>query len=96
MDNPRHFSRDPWWVIPLAGVLAALMPLWRHHSLESALPGIGLAEAMSVSGGLGLLASSLLVLRSHVRSPFWAGVVLWMGILIIGLGISAFLTFAGQ
>lgn len=94
IDRSRHFSRDPWWVVPLAGAIAALLPLWRYGSLQSYLPGIGLAEAMAVSGGLGLLASALLVFRSHVSSPFWASVVLWLGILIAGLGVSAFLAFA--
>ena len=85
------FSREPWWVVPLAGVVAALLPLLKYGRLQRNVPGIGLVEAMSIAGGLGLLASAILVARSHVRSAFWSNVVLWLGILVVGVGASILL-----
>lgn len=89
--EPRHFSREPWWVVPIAGVIAALCPLLKYGQLQR--QGIGIVEAMTAAGGLGMLAATILVARSHVRSPFWSGVVLCLGILVAGIGASLFLAF---
>jgi hypothetical protein len=89
--EPRHLSREPWWVIPLSGAVTALLPLLKYGRFQRAVPGVGLVEAMSLAGTLGLLASTVLVARSHVRTPVWSNVVLWLGILVVGIGVSVLL-----
>ena len=82
----RHFSREPWWVIPLGGFAAALLPLLKYGRLQQALPGTDLGSAMMTAGCLGAVASAILVARSHVRDPFCSNVVLWLGILVVAVG----------
>jgi hypothetical protein len=67
------------------------LPLLKYGSFQRAVPGVGLVEAMGIAGALGLLGSSVLVARSRVRSPFWSNVVLWLGILAVGVGASVLL-----
>ena len=67
---------------------AAAVEIW---ALRSALPGVGLIEAIGIAGALAMLAASVLVARSHVRNRFWSNVVLWLGILLVGIGASILL-----
>jgi hypothetical protein len=46
---------------------------------------------MAFTGGLGLLAASILVARSYVQSAFWSKVVLCLGILVVAVGAVVFL-----
>jgi hypothetical protein len=92
VSEPRHFSREPLWLVPLAASVAALLPLLQYSRFRRNVPGVGLAEAMLTAGGLGALASAALVARSHVRSVFWSNVVLWLGILTAAAGACALLS----
>ena len=85
--DPKHFSREPWWMVPVGGLIAALLPLAKYQHFQRRLPGIGLREAMLTAGCLGAAAAAVLVVRSHVRSIFWSNVVLWVGILLVTIGV---------
>lgn len=85
--GPRHFTKEPWWVVPLAGGIAALLPLVKYGQFRRAELGIGLVETMLTLGLLGVVASALLVVRSRIRSSVWSNVVLWLGIVIIAIGV---------
>ena len=37
--QPRHWTREPWWVIPLAGAVAALLPLLKYRRFQRACLG---------------------------------------------------------
>jgi hypothetical protein len=82
-----HYTREPWWVVPLAGAVTAMLPIWKYASLQSHLPGIGLFQAMLTAGGLGTAAATMLVARSWIRSAILAEFCLWIGILVIALGV---------
>lgn len=84
----RHFTREPWWVVALAGVVMALFPLWKYGRVQELMPGVSLPLRMALFGGMGVVGSSILVARSYVRSPFWSNVVLWLGIFVIAAGVS--------
>lgn len=89
MDEPRppkHYTKEPWWVVPLGGAAAALVPLIRRGHFERSNLGVGLPEATLPLGVLGTVAAALLVARSHIRSVAWSNVVLWLGILLIAMG----------
>ena len=85
---PEHFTRQPWWLVPLGGLVAALLPLFKYGKFQQKVPGIGLAEAMATAGCLGLLGAGVLVARSHIRSVGWANTVLWGGMVLAALGFS--------
>lgn len=82
-----HFTREPWWVVVVATVATAILPIWKAGQFRQAFPGVGMIQGMCMWGAMGFVASTVLVLRSRVRSPFWANFLLWSGILAIVLGI---------
>jgi len=86
LQQPKHFTREPWWVVPIGGIAAGLLPLIKYGRFKQANLGVGLAEAMITAGLLGSAAAALLVARSHIRSVGWSNLVLWLGILVIALG----------
>lgn len=72
-------------MVPLGGVAVAMCVVWKFGKLRQNIPGITLLQAVTVGLGLGSLAAAILIVRSHVRSPFWANVILWTGILFCAL-----------
>ena len=80
---PKHYTKDPWWGIIVAGIIAAFVPLVFYGRLPNSLKEQGLLAAMSTFGGLGTVASIPLIARSHIRSIAWSNVVLWCGILFM-------------
>jgi hypothetical protein len=44
---------------------------------------------MAVFAGFGALGSVVLILRSRVKSPFWANCLLFSGIFLIAIGVCA-------
>jgi len=53
------------------------------------VPGITVGTALFTAASLGTLASAILMVRSHVRSAFWANVILWLGMLMVAAGVCA-------
>ena len=85
---PEHFTRQPWWLVPLGGLVTALLPVLKYGKFQQKIPGIGLGEAMATAGCLGLFGAGILVARSHLRSVVWANVILWGGMVLVALGFS--------
>lgn len=82
-----HFTREPWWLVPLAGLVVAALTLWKFNDLQYRMPNISLTVALITAAGLGSAGAAVLVLRSHVRSVFWSNVILWFGIVTTAMGI---------
>ena len=81
--EPRHYTREPWWVVPLAGIILGLLPVLKYSEFQRRnTTGLSLPVLMLGSGSLGVLAAVPLVVRSHIRSAFWSNVVLWIGVVI--------------
>jgi hypothetical protein len=89
----RHFTREPWWVVPLAGLIAGALPLIKWTGSSGPETGIGVLAEMGMMAALGMLAAALLLARSYIKSAFWSNVVLWLGILVIALGVCAVSVF---
>lgn len=86
----KHFTREPWWVIPLSAAVVATLPVWRYADVQRAnTTALGLPALVGAFAAAGAAASSVLVLRSHIRSPFWANVALIAGMVVIALTVSA-------
>ena len=83
--RPKHFTKEPWWLVPVGGAIAALLPLIRYAKFATL--GVSLSQGMLLTGLLGTAASALLVARSHIRSVFWSNIVLSLGIVVIALGV---------
>ena len=69
-NTSRHFTREPWWVVVVATVATAILPIWKAGQFRQAFPGVGMIQGMCMWGAMGFVASTVLVLRSRVRSPF--------------------------
>lgn len=86
LNRPPHNTRDSWWLVAGGALTAAslphLIPWPQQHTL-------GIWADTLIYGGLGALAATLLVGRSHVRSLFWSNVFLTLGILVVAIGIVA-------
>jgi hypothetical protein len=94
---PQHYTREPWWVVLVAGAVTALVPLFlavrslMHHGDLRELPGgnaVSLLTTMVFFSFLGMAAAGMLILRSHVKSVALANTVLWLGILLVAVGAS--------
>jgi hypothetical protein len=93
---PTHYTREPLWLVPLGGIAVALVPFLRPGKFLKLASGVGIVNTMLMLGLFGAVASALLVGRSHIRSTFWSNVVLWLGILMIALGVcAAAIVFSG-
>lgn len=86
----KHFTREPWWVIPLAAAVMAIVPIWKYFDVQRvntthlSLPV--LVGAFALAGAAG---SSILVFRSHIRSRFWSNFALLAGMIVIALAVCA-------
>ena len=85
----KHYTREPWWVVLVAAGVMAILPLWKYRSFQRAnLTGLGLPVLMGASAAFGAVVGLVLVMRSHIRSPFWSNVLLTGGIVLIAIGVS--------
>ena len=84
--QPQHYTRQPWWVILIGAVAAPVVVLLKYGQLQMRAPGTGFGTAMFNAAWLGALGSAILMVRSHIRSPFWANVILWVGIVVGAVG----------
>jgi hypothetical protein len=89
----RHFTREPWRLVPLAGLLAGGLPLIKWTEPARAQTGFGMLAEMGMMAALGMLAAALLLARSSIKSVFRSNLVLWLGILVIALGVCAVSVF---
>lgn len=89
--EPRHYTRQPWWVIPLAAVVVALLPLLKFGKFYAFTrkSGLSLLEGFLFMGAAGAVGASILVISSHIRSSFWSHTVLVAGILLVAVMVSA-------
>jgi hypothetical protein len=84
--GPSHYTKQPWWLIPLGGIVVALLPLLKFGRFQRADLDVSLSVAMLTAGVLGMAAAAVLVVRSHIRSNLGANLVLWIGILFVAIG----------
>jgi hypothetical protein len=84
---PKHYTKLSFLTVPLCGLIGASIPLLCFWSFRLRT-NLGLFEGMIAFGVLGVAASIPLVARSHIRSETWSNVVLFTGILIIGVALS--------
>lgn len=83
--TPRHFTREPLWVIPLSGLVAGVLPLLRYGSFRARFPELALWQGMGIAFVLGVMAATVLVASSYVRSLAWSRVVFCVGLLVVTL-----------
>jgi len=86
---PKHYTREPLWVIPLAALITGLLPIIRFYELLDMYGQLGVFAVLGLFAGLGALAATLLVIRSYILSAFWAGCILWFSMLLMALTICA-------
>ena len=84
---PRHYTREPWWVVAVAAVVMAVLPILDIDGAWGLFGQAGFLGTIGIFAGLGAAGAGLLVLRSHIRSVFWAGCLLWLGMVVIAVGI---------
>jgi hypothetical protein len=84
-NEPRHYTREPLWVIPLSGLLAGLAPVVKYGSFRAKFPELALWQGMGIAFGLGILAATVLTASSYVRSLAWSRVVFCVGLLVVTL-----------
>jgi hypothetical protein len=90
-NEPQHYTRSSCLIIPMAGIVCAVLPLCCMGRFQRT--GMGVFEGMLVMGVMGIAAAIPLVMRSHIRSAFWSNVVLWLGILGVAVGLSLLLAW---
>ena len=86
---PKHYTREPLWVIPLAALITGLLPVIKFYALLDMFGQLGVFAVLGLFAGAGALAATLLVIRSYIRSAFWAGCFLWFSMLFMALIICA-------
>ena len=90
--EPKHYTREPWWVVLVGGVAVPVVMLWKGPDklvqMHYKFPDRSIAGMMFMGMMGGMLGAGILVARTHVRDVFWCNVVLWVGILLGGVGAS--------
>ncbi|QDU99131.1 hypothetical protein [Lignipirellula cremea] len=86
---PEHYTREPWWVVLVAAAVASLLPVWQYDEAQRAnTTNLSLPVLMAAFALAGAVAGTLLVIRSHFRSPYLAGCALVAGMVVAALMVS--------
>jgi hypothetical protein len=86
-NKPRHYTKQPLWIIPLAGLVILLIALARFGDVLRLASDSNMHPAFAFLSlaGLGMAAAIPLVLASWVKNRFLSGLMLWGGIFVVAI-----------